>query len=63
MIEKTHEFHLAGTFCTLNIDSKSSNTVWFVKTEEEEGIGSATDDYGIKIPDGCKYLQGKFQKQ
>ena len=25
-----------------------------------EGIDPATDDYGIKIPDGCKYLQPKF---
>ena len=53
------EFFLASDFCALAADSKSSDTVWFVKIEEER-IGPATDDYGIKIPDGCKYLQGKF---
>ena len=59
--ETAHEFLLAGTFCALAADSKLSDTVWFMKIEEEEeGRGPATDDYGIKILDGCKYLQGKF---
>ena len=59
MTETAHEFFLASDFCALAADSKSSDTVWFMKIKEE-GIGPATDDYGIKIPEGCKYLQGKF---
>ena len=54
MTETAHEFLLAGTFCALATDSKSSDTIWFVKSEEE--IGPATDDYSRKIQDGCKYL-------
>ena len=54
MTETAHEFLLAGTFCALATDSKSSDTIWFVKSEKE--IGPATDDYGMKSPDGCKYL-------
>ena len=52
--ETAHEFLLAGTFCALATDSKSSDAIWFVKSEEE--IGPATDDYSRKIQDGCKYL-------
>ena len=58
MTETAHEFFLVSDFCALAADSKSSDTVWFLKIKE--GIVPATDDYGIKIPDGCKYLQGKF---
>ena len=59
--ETAHQFLLASTFCALAADSKSSGTVWIKKIEEEEeGIGPVIDDWGIKIPDGCKYLQEKF---
>ena len=31
-----------------------------VRENWRRGIGPAIDDYGIKIPDGCEYIQGKF---
>ena len=59
MTEAGHEFSLADTFCALAADSKSPDTAWFMKIKE--GIGLTTNDYGINIPDGCKYLQVQLQ--
>ena len=57
-----NKFLMADSICVIAADSKSSNTVWFVRlhSNPEEAIASITDGCGHNIIPGQTYTRASY---
>ena len=60
-----NEFLMADSICAVAADSRSSDTVWFVRlhSNPEEATAYITDDYGHNIAPGQTYIHALYYEK
>ena len=62
--KRVNEFLLPGSICAIAADTKSIDTVWFVKIVcEQDAEEDVVDDYGFRVALGQRYLKGHYVEQ